>query len=1068
MTSKPDLLPPESLPDEVARRAIREDLGTTVLVEAAAGTGKTESLVERMVALVATGTATVERLSAVTFTIKAASQLKQRFQNALEARLRNELDTPRRERLRGALARLDSCFIGTIHAFAARLLRERPVEAGVDPGFEEMDEPEDAVARLEAWERYKQSLFFKDSPHLQSLTALGVLLEDLRQTYEALCENSDVVPAVGTPRREPDFREARRAVETFLEQAAAEIPEETPRGGWTDFQAAVRRAGRLYSLFGVTRGRDFVRVLQVLRRGSSADGAGPLRKLFERLRQEVVKPSLAEWAEYAHPFVMPLLVEARDAYAAWRQENGRLNFQDLLLLARDLLRDHAEVRAALRRRFTPILVDEFQDTDPIQAEILFYLTGRETSERDWRKMTPLPGSLFVVGDPKQSIYRFRRADIETYDLVRTRIEACGRVLHLTANFRSRTALCEWVNAAFSRVFPSSSSPEQAAYVPLSPVRRGGPEAAAFRLETSVPGRAHEPLATADAGRIAAWIAGAVRRGERMPGDFLLLFRRRKYMSLYARTLEERGIPCEITGGGAFEDSEEIAALLPFLQTLADPDNPVPFLATLRGPLFGVDDQALYRFARAGGRLTFRSDAPEAAEPRILRACELLREAENIVESLPAGAAIARICGRLGWTAHAAASPLGESRAGNLLKALAAARTFSGEGMDFPQVVGELERMRKEGYIEEMTTEPGRPGVVRLMTLHGAKGLESPVVFLADPTGDTPGPRDYWIDRRPDPPQGHFRVVRHSGNFSEIEISRPAGWDAMKQQERRFDEQERLRLLYVGATRAKELLVVSLKGGDSGRVSGPWATLAPSLAERLSEPGIPPPPEPAASLDGVEGELAAFRERRADRLASCGRPSFSVVTVTELAHAAGAPPSWARTGRGMSWGRVLHRLLEGAMRDSSLDLRAYAANLLTEEERAPAEVEDVARMAETVRDSELWRRAVAARRRLVEVPFALEVAREEKLGLGESPPRTILQGTIDLVFEEEDGWTLVDYKSDTVTPENRPDLVRFYSPQIELYRRYWKRLTGRPTRAGLFFIQTGEDVWLRDEAERASG
>jgi ATP-dependent helicase/nuclease subunit A len=159
---------------------------------------------------------------------------------------------------------------------------------------------------------------------------------------------------------------------------------------------------------------------------------------------------------------------------------------------------------------------------------------------------------------------------------------------------------------------------------------------------------------------------------------------------------------------------------------------------------------------------------------------------------------------------------------------------------------------------------------------------------------------------------------------------------------------------------------------------------------------------------------------------------------------------------MSWGRVIHRLLEGAMKDPGLDLRLYAANLLVEEERPAGEVDEVVRLVEAVRGSELWKRALASPRRYTEIPFALMAARED-LGLSEGPPQTLLQGAIDLVFEEDSGWTLVDYKSDTIAG-NLDELVSFYSPQIELYGRYWKKLTGRPTRAGLFFVQTGDEVW----------
>jgi len=159
---------------------------------------------------------------------------------------------------------------------------------------------------------------------------------------------------------------------------------------------------------------------------------------------------------------------------------------------------------------------------------------------------------------------------------------------------------------------------------------------------------------------------------------------------------------------------------------------------------------------------------------------------------------------------------------------------------------------------------------------------------------------------------------------------------------------------------------------------------------------------------------------------------------------------------MSWGRVIHRLLEGLMENPSLDVRAYAANLLSEEERPAEDLEEVTAVVEGVRSSPLWQRATRASRRLVEVPFAVEVDSSE-IGISEGPARSLLQGAIDLAFEEDSGWILVDYKTDTIAG-NLDELVGFYSPQIEMYRRYWETLTGRPTEAGLYFVSTGREVW----------
>jgi len=1065
------------LADADDRRAIVERLDTNILLEAAAGTGKTTCLVSRMVALIREGKTSVERLTAVTFTLKAAAHLRETFQVSLERAATDEADLKRRERLEGALRNISACFIGTIHAFCARLLRERPVEAGVDPGFEEMDEPENLAARSEAWERYAERLFVTESRLLPELTELGISLEHLHGTYETICDNSDVVPAVAAGLARPTFAAEREAVEKYLERVRPEMPETAPGDGWDKFAGPLREALRLKAVLDLGREPELVRVLEAIERAEkpvqkrwrNGKRAMELWAQCQTLQEEAVLPALRRWREYLHPILISAITPAVEEFAHLRRRQGRLNFQDLLLLARDLLKNHPPVRRAFRERFTPILVDEFQDTDPIQAEVLLYLTGEEIAETDWRRLTPVAGSLFVVGDPKQSIYRFRRADIETYNCVRQRIlETGGQVYSLTTNFRSDGKICAWVNDVFSVLLPESSTGEQAAHVALVPYRpEGDGQTRVFRLNVPADGKTQDSeVVRWDAETVAEWVGAAIAEEKLglFPADFLILSRYRKNLPVFARALEARGIPYEIAGGGAFRDSEELAALLPFLQALADPDNPVPLVAALRGPLFGVDDAALYRFKHAGGRFSFRVAPPQAADPRILRAWELFQEGERLVEELPPGTAVARICERLGWIAAAAAEELGETRAGNLLKALTAARKFSGLGEDFGRVVERLTEMAEEGETEEMSTEPGRRDAVALMTLHRAKGLEAKVVLLVDPTDKNDQKPSHWIDRAKEPPEGHFLIRRKTSEFGVVEVARPVGWDEKAGREQAFESAEKDRLLYVAATRAKETLIVSIKRQKNAdgtiKMKGPWRKFDRWLKETLPQPlpaGAAAPPLP---LRDVGKSLAAFQERRAGELQFSSTPSYSVTQVTTVAHRAAAGailPFHQRTGRGMSWGRVLHRLLEALMKDPSLDIRAYAANLLAEEERQAQDLEETMRLVEGVRSSDLWQRALAAKRRLVEVPFGLTVGSAD-VGLTGGPSETLLQGAIDLVFEEDSGWVVVDYKSDTIAG-NLEELVRFYRPQLAHYRRYWEKLTGKPTKAGLFFVQTGQQVWL---------
>lgn len=1062
-----------ALPDAEARRAIIEDLDANLFVEAAAGTGKTRSLVDRMRALVLQGTP-VERLCAVTFTVKSAAQLKERFQVELERSRSDAIDPERRARLEVAIAAMDRCFVGTIHSFCARLLRERPVEAGIDPEFVELDETRHLLLRSEAWERYKQKLFVESNPVLPELARYGIPLEVLRAAYECLAENPDV--EAGNPGRlpEPDFARERPKVAEFLAAARAALPEMEPAKGWDKLQRRVRSALRLEQILDREKSTSFAAVLErldasgdvTLNRWPDGGVARKLEREFEALRDEVVRPALARWREFLYPIAVDAVVPAAAEFAQLRREKGALDFNDLLLKARNLLREHPAAREEFQKRFTPVLVDEFQDTDPIQAEVLLYLTGGDLLEKDWRELEPVPGSLFVVGDPKQSIYRFRRADIQTYDRVKERVLASGgRVVELTANFRSSPEVCGWVNAVFGAAFPAKATPEQAAYVPLDAERespRGS--SGAFHLEVPPAGsRARQAIARQDAIRIAAWIRAAIDSGFEVrgdgsgrpvePGDFLLLFRYKKLMDLYAKELEARGVPYQISGGGAFSESEDLADLLPLLETLVDPADPVSLVASLVGPFFGVDDDALYRFRRSGGRFHLFAPPPAGVDDRIARGLRMLTEAHELSRSLPPGAALAAICEKLGAIAYGGARELGGTRAGNLLKACSITRSLSARGEPFGSIVRYLRQLTEKSDAEEMSTRPGETRAVRLMTLHRAKGLEAPIVFLADPTGERETSVDWCVDREREMPQGWMRVAERSGRRGDREIARPAGWSEREEVETRFQEAEKDRLLYVAATRAADLLVVSV-GPDS--VKSPWAKLALAARRPLPEVAKPRAAPPSARQPNLAPQVAEFRLERQARRDASKQPGYAVEQVTHVVHDRSAPPFASRTGRGMSWGRVVHRLLEGAMKDPALNLRLYAANLLVEEERPADEVDEAVRLAEAVRGSDLWNRALAAKRRFTEIPFALMAASDD-LGLSDGPSETLLQGAIDLVFEEESGWTLVDYKSDTIAG-NLDALVTYYSPQIAHYRRYWEKLTGQPTKAGLFFVQTGDEVW----------
>ena len=381
-------------PDQEQRDRIVEDLDRNMLVEAAAGTGKTTSMVERMVAMLAKGTCqSIRNLAAVTFTRKAAAELRARFQIRLERAVR-ETEGIERERLESALASIEQSFIGTIHSFCARLLRERPVEARVDLAFQEIDEVVDRGLREEAWDELSAGFLVEDVDGLQEgLDRLGLGLEDLEDTFMRFADFPDVeewpVPDAG--RDEPDLTHARSELQRYVAHMRRLGPNLPAESGTDTLIPDFRRLPRILSHYGdLGQASRLVEVLTLFDKNVkvtqkvwmqegrfSRDDAKQEGARWEHFREEVVRPALCAWREHCYPTVLAVLFRARGIYDGLRAERGLLNFQDLLMRAARLLRDKPHVRRYFRERFAFLLVDEFQDTDPVQAEVMMLLTATD-------------------------------------------------------------------------------------------------------------------------------------------------------------------------------------------------------------------------------------------------------------------------------------------------------------------------------------------------------------------------------------------------------------------------------------------------------------------------------------------------------------------------------------------------------------------------------------------------------------------------------------------------------------------------------------------------------------------
>jgi ATP-dependent helicase/nuclease subunit A len=1054
--SKPELR------DAAERKKIREHLDVNMLVEAGAGSGKTDSLAKRMVETVARGVCPVEEIAAVTFTKKAASELRGRFRAELEKGVPKELDPVRKDRILNAMRGMERMFAGTIHSFCAHLLRERPVEAGLAPGFREIEEPEDALLRRRSWRDYLERVQSERLPTFLELLATEVKPSDLDAVFAAICEHPDVefpagagaVPEIS--RRWTEFErfwlDVQKLCPPIADESTCKVQSLIRNFGPRFRNADRRRPAVLARLLAQWAGN-----LGVTQKWWNGQGK-KAETLIADFQAQTVNPFLGAWREYVYRIAATLLIDARNWAAEQRRRGAVLNFGDLLFHAARLVRKNRVVREALQRKFRRIFVDEFQDTDPMQAELLFLLAAEPGTGDDWTRVRLRPGALFLVGDPKQSIYRFRRADIEVYQLARQRIEhEGGEIIPLTTCFRSGPAICDWANEMFARVFPKEATVQQPGFERLDPGAKD-PKSAAGAVRLVHPDSiGQRDVAAADAAAIAAHIRTEVEAGRRTWGDFLLLTRKKTgRLGVYADALETARIPYEMSGSGGLLESEYVQALVAILFALTHPDDGIALVGVLRGPCFGLSDPQLYEYRKGGGAILL--SVPVAGDVTDPAACAIrtLQEWRPLVRRLPAGAAIEVILEGSGLLAKAAASSAGGGEAGKLVYALDRLRAACETGLTLGDAVAALEESSVDDESDAPVLEPGRRDVVRVMNLHKAKGLEAKVVFLADPLGGVRPRVDLHIVREAGKARGYLAITKAKGDWGKDILALPAGWDAFEANELDFVRAEEFRLLYVAATRARETLVISQWAGKPrGTVVLPWRPLDAFLNARpvLGTPAHSKPP--AAVLPNLSEQSRRAAERaREVTLATVKIPRFETIAISSLASREAYRSGNSEAPGGADWGSLIHALLEYAASNLSatrLELDAVARWYCGDDAKLAGQVPEALDTVEKVRGSGFWRQVEAAEGRLTEVPVGAPWDNQ-------TPSRQLARGIIDLAFRAPEGWRIIDYKTDALSIDQ---LVLEYREQLRGYASIWESVTGkRVAFAGIFSVRDlclSEDV-----------
>jgi ATP-dependent exoDNAse (exonuclease V) beta subunit len=844
------------LTDQVDRDRITNDTTATLFVEAGAGSGKTKELTDRVVTLVLRDRLPISAMAVVTFTEKAGAELRDRLRGRFEQSLRAASDGRDAEATQlaaTALEELDGAAIGTLHSFAQRILGTHPIEAGLPPLIEVLDEVASSVAFDERWSVMQRELLDDNEvaePLLLAFAA-GVNLDKLRSLARAFGDNWDLIedrvlpggrPSIKIPDPNPLVARARtlaaRAVECrdaadiFLTRLAA-------LHGWAQSTSGIRDDGEKFAALSAANALKFNHG----RKGNWPDLEG-LRNECRDWQDDVARMR-AEFAEAAlRPLAYWLAVKVHAA-GKDRAADGRLEFHDLLVLARRLLRSDPDVREALRETYQVLLLDEFQDTDPIQLELAVRIAGgRDAESPEWSAVQVPDGSLFVVGDPKQSIYRFRRASISTYLQAE---DWFGNTVNLQTNFRAVAPILDWVNAVFgSLITPQFEA--QPAYHPLVAAR---PDAGVGPAVTVLGADAHQDRPNADdlrereARDVAAVIRQALTDGWTIQergakawrpvrlGDIAILIPARTSLPILQDALDLAGVPHTAESSSLVYQAGEVRDLLAAARTLADPTDLLACVTALRSPLFGCGDDDLWDHKRRGGSFSILAPLDEdlATQPVGL-AIEYLRRLHYAARWLTPSEVLTRLIVERRLLEIASAAPRPRDSWRRLRYLVDQARAWS-----------ETEHGGLRGYLAWATRQGADASgiaqailpetdveAVRIMTVHAAKGLEFPMVILSG------------LSSAARIPSG-VQVIWPSDGGYEVRLTKTVqtnDFEAVQPIDEQMDALERRRLLYVAATRARDHLVVSLHRKPQ------TATAQPTNAQLLDSVGAADPATGAVS------------------------------------------------------------------------------------------------------------------------------------------------------------------------------------------------------------------------------
>ncbi len=1135
--------PTPQLPDASERERAATTFDRNVVVTAGAGTGKTRLLVDRLVHLLMRDPEVkLTQIVALTFTNKAANEMKIRLRERLESYIIARLDTapasPRDEetqrelralmeryhlskerldhRALEALRQIERSEIGTLHSFAATLLRLYPMEAGVDPQFLEDDGTRFERLFNELWGLWlDQELSYQGSRQEDWKRVLRKIgLDEIKTLAFALCSETVDLQRLSAIAREGKTPEPILTWLKSLEGRTALLLQRHPenRGNEKLLRASHAILQKFLDGGGLAEGRlEEEKDLLLSGKNISSSLKGWNDDDVEEAR-EVLRAAkcLCEVDDSLTARLCDLLIPFAESFREAFTRQGMISFDGLLGRARTLVRDHPAVREKLKRRFKAMLIDEFQDTDPIQYEILIYLAeelGRRAT--DWKDVQLTPGKIFVVGDPKQSIYAFRRADIEAYlEVVEKIIKAQNGIeCRLITNFRSHGRILDVVNGVFDRLIQSREG-LQPAYVAIQPAPSSGTgnsrqSPLPFRKVAirKVQGES-EKLDTGLARRLEAeslarWLEEEVlgkaeildEEGKTtlvQPKHVAILLRKLTDVHHYLEPLRRRGLRYVVEGERHFYAVQEVIDAVNLLRAVENPHDKLALVGVLRSPLGGLTDAEIYELHRQR-LLDYRAaerfkDDKKKPFSNMKELYTLLRRLHQETRILPVGEAIARVFDSAPVRLLAASSFHGEQAVANLEKLRLQAELMGREGLStLKEVITRLgSRVLEIKEEAESALAEENLDAVRILSIHKSKGLEFPVVVLA---GCHTAPNQAG-ERDP--------AAFHDWSTNLVGLRTKSAWSLaglyIAEKARRREEEEQKRVLYVAMTRPREHLMIScapterrsrgsylsmleetLSQDITSReephliTAGDGAIEITVIRESLSPPGKARTTKKEEPLQIDWKSYAQVWQRRAEECEAVLRtPLFLSPTLLKRREAELAEKLREKGKAAVSpelpllIGELAHRFLEDwNFSEESPRFQERLEPFLDKwveptqqgnRERLQRELEEI---FDSFFSSKIYREIISSRILGREVPLLIPWNGQ------------VMQGVIDLLYEKEGSLYVADYKTDRIDKRDLARAVENYHDQARIYSEAVRRSLQREV-AGfkLVFLRLGEAFEVR--------